>query len=421
MKKILVYGLTTLLALTSCEDFLDSENYSGKDSANFPKTESDVNQMIAAVYEASLYEPLADFGGGQYLVWANVACDDMYGGGGSDDKWIQAEEHFMFQNNSQMELFWKAAYAGIARANSALAAVDNVTDEELRNQSKGELLFMRAYNYFDLVKCFGNIPMVEKAPENVKEAQQSPEQVKPEVVFAKIGADLKEAWEIMPAYPYDGWAKLQYGKVTKWAAGALLARAYLFYTGFFGQNSLPAGEDGSVDEAYVKKVLDDIVANSGHGLLDDFRSLWPYANAETMKDYDFVKDLGEAWSEGNKEVLFAANFNYLAEWKSSLYQTNQYALYFGIRDGNWEGGTSYIKGATGSVYPFGTGWGAGPVTPNFYDDWKAAEPKDKRRAASVMEFPDDYDWGNTSNWMEATGLHQKKIVAVRAGGGDPVW
>ena len=419
MKKILVYGLSAMLALTSCEDFLDSENYSGKDSANFPKTESDVNQMIAAVYEASLYEALSDFGGGQYLVWANVACDDMYGGGGSDDKWIQAEEHFMFQNNSQMELFWKAAYAGIARANSALAAVDNVTDEELRNQSKGELLFMRAYNYFDLVKCFGNIPMVEKAPENVKEAQQSPEQVKPEVVFAKIGADLKEAWEIMPAYPYDGWSKLQYGKVTKWAAGALLARAYLFYTGFFGQNALPAGEEGSVDEAYVKKVLDDIVANSGHGLLDDFRSLWPYANAETMKDYDFVKDLGEAWSEGNKEVLFAANFNYLAEWKSSLYQTNQYALYFGIRDGNWEGGTSYIKGAAGSVYPFGTGWGAGPVTPTFSDDWKVAEPKDKRRDASVMEFPDDYDWSNTSNWMEATGLHQKKIVAVRAGGGDP--
>ena len=88
---------------------------------------------------------------------------------------------------------------------------------------------MRAYNYFDLVKCFGYIPMVEQSPANVQEAQTSPEQVQPEVVYSKIGADLKEAWEIMPSYPYDGWNKLQYGKVSKWAAGALLARVYLFY------------------------------------------------------------------------------------------------------------------------------------------------------------------------------------------------
>ena len=52
MKKILLYGLTAMLAPTSCEDFLDSQNYTGKDSGNFPKTETDVNQMIASVYEA---------------------------------------------------------------------------------------------------------------------------------------------------------------------------------------------------------------------------------------------------------------------------------------------------------------------------------------------------------------------------------
>ena len=417
MKKIFIYGLTAMLALTSCEDFLDSENYSGKDSSNFPKTENDVNQMIASVYEASFYQPFKNNDVGQYLTWANLASDDMYGGGGSDDKPTQALDHFMFNNNTQMESLWKAAYMAIARANSALAAVDNVADEELRNQSKGELLFMRAFNYFDLVKCFGNIPMVEKAPENVQEAQTAPEQVKPEVIYSKIGADLKEAWEIMPSYSYDGWKKLQYGKVSKWAAGALLARVYLFYTGFFKQSSLPAGE-GSVDEAYVKKVLDDIVANSGHDLLADYRSLWPYSNSATKADYSFVSDLGETWSEGNKEVLFAINYLYLSDWSGTqLHQSNQYALFFGIRNGGWGDGECYLKDKPGSVYPFGTGWGCGPVAPNFYDDWKMAEPKDKRREASVLEFPSDFDWSNTANWMEATGLHQKKMVPVRSKGG----
>ena len=418
MKKIFIYGLTAMLALTSCEDFLDSENYSGKDSSNFPKTENDVNQMIASVYEASFYQPFKNNDVGQYLTWANLASDDMYGGGGSDDKPTQALDHFMFNNNTQMESLWKAAYMAIARANSALAAVGNVADEDLRNQSKGELLFMRAFNYFDLVKCFGNIPMVESAPANVAEAQTAPEQVQPEVIYSKIGADLKEAWEIMPSYAYDGWNKLAYGKVSKWAAGALLARVYLFYTGFFKQSTLPAGE-GSVDEAYVKKVLDDIVANSGHGLLDDYRSLWPYSNSATKADYDFVSDLGETWSAGNKEVLFAINYLYLTDWSGTqLHQSNQYALFFGIRNGGWGDGDCFLKDKPGSVYPFGTGWGCGPVAPNFYDDWKAAEPSDKRRAASVLEFPSDFDWSNTANWMEATGLHQKKFCAVRSSGGE---
>ncbi|MBR1414619.1 MAG: RagB/SusD family nutrient uptake outer membrane protein [Prevotella sp.] len=419
MKKILAYGLTALLALTSCEDFLDSANYTGKDSGNFPKTENDVNQMIASVYEASFYQPFANNDVGQYLTYSNLASDDMYGGGGSDDKATQALDHFMYNNNTQMESLWSAAYKAIARANSALAAIDNVEDEELRNQAKGELLFMRAFNYFDLVKCFGYIPMVEKSPENVQEAQTSPDQVEPDVIYKKIASDLKEAWENMPAYPYDGWSKLAYGKVSKWAAGALLARVYLFYTGFFNQSSLPTEDGEAITADYVKGVLDSIVANSGHGLLADYRSLWPYSNSATKADYDFVSDLGEGWSEGNKEVLFAINYLYLTDWSGTqLHQSNQYALFFGIRNGNWADSESYNKGAAGSTYPFGTGWGCGPVTPNFYDEWKTAEPSDKRREASVLEFPADYDWSNTSNWMEATGLHQKKFCAVRSGGGE---
>ena len=418
MKKIFLYGLAAAFMLTSCEDFLDSENYSGKDSSNFPKTENDVNQMIASVYEASFYQPFANNDVGQYFTYSNLASDDMYGGGGSDDKATQALDHFLYANNEQMNSLWSAAYKAIARANSALSAVDNVADEDLRNQAKGELLFMRAFNYFDLVKCFGYVPMVEKAPENVAEAQVSPEQVQPEVIYSKIGADLKEAWEIMPSYPYDGWQKLAYGKVSKWAAGALLARVYLFYTGFFGQSTLPAGE-ASIDANYVKTVLDDIVAKSGHGLLADYRSLWPYSNSKTKADYDFVSDLTETWTEGNKEVLFAINYLYLTDWSGTqLHQSNQYALFFGIRNGAWQDSDSFKKGTAGSTYPFGTGWGCGPVSPNFYDEWKAAEPSDKRREASVLEFPDDYDWSNTSNWMEATGLHQKKYCAVRSGGGS---
>lgn len=53
-------------------------------------------------------------------------------------------------------------------------------------------------------------------------------------------------------------------------------------------------------------------------------------------------------------------------------------------------------------------------------DWEAAEPNDKRREASVLTFPTNFDYaGNrTDNWMEATGYQQKKICAIRSGGGE---
>lgn len=422
MKKIYLLALAGMFAMTSCEDFLDSDNYTGKDSSNFPLTETDVNQMVAAVYKSTFYEPFHNNDVAEYYTYACLASDDQYGGGGMNDTSTQALDHMLYNKVSDMQQLWDAGYEAISRANSALTAVDNVADENLRNQTKGELLTLRAFNYFDLVKCFENIPLLERAPESVEEAQTSPEQVAPDEVYKQIATDLYEATQIMPSYPYDGWATLSYGKVSRWAAEALLARVYLFYTGFYGKSSLPTKEECEVSEVtkdYVVKCLEDVMNNSGHRLLGDFRSLWPYANENTASDYDYVSDLGEKYSEGNAEVMLAINYNYQGEWTSDLHLTNQYALFFGIRFNDTDD-QKFFLGSSDSVYPFGNGWGCGPVAPNFMMDWETAEPDDMRREASVLTFPATFDYaGNrTDNWMEATGYHQKKVCAVRSGGGE---
>lgn len=422
MKKIYLLAMAGMLTFTGCEDFLDSENYTGKDSSNFPQTESDVNQMVASVYKSTFYEPFHNNDVAQYFTWACLASDDQYGGGGVNDTSTQALDHMLYNKVSDMEQLWKAGYEAISRANSALASVDNVADENLRNQTKGELLTLRAFNYFDLVKCFENIPLLERAPENVGEAQVSPPQVAPEEVYKQIATDLYEATQIMPSYPYDNWATLDYGKVSRWAAEALLARVYLFYTGFYGKSSLPTKEECEVSEItkdYVVNCLEDVINNSNHDLLSDYRSLWAYANENTATDYDFVSDLGEKYAEGNKEVLLAINYMYQGTWSSDLHLTNQYALFFGIRFNDTDD-SKFFKDSDDSVYPFGNGWGCGPVAPNLMSDWVAAEPNDARREASVLTFPSNFDYaGNrTDNWMEATGYHQKKICAVRSDGGN---
>lgn len=421
MKKIFILAAAAMLAFTSCEDFLDSQDYTGKNSTNFPSTNEDVDKMVAAVYKSCFYGPFQGNNLEQYFSVANIMSDDMFGGAGLGDPWWQALDKLMFAQTNQMQDLWTYAYETIARANAALGVIDNIADEETRNQTKGELLFMRAYSYYYLVLAFNNVPFIEKAPETVAEAQIAPKQVDGKEIFKYIADDLYEATSIMPSYKYDGWQKLPFGKVTRWAAEAFLGRAFLFYTGFYGETSWPKTE-GAIDKAYVAEKLKDCIDNSGHDLLPDYRSLWAYSNPWTAKDYDYVNDMidaGTCYQEGNKEVLLAINFQYQSAWSSQLHLTNQYGLFFGIRcDGNNQDDDRYHVGTSTSVYPFSTGWGCGTVATNLVNDWMIMEPNDPRRDASILDMSKtELDPGTFSDAVELTMYHQKKITSVRSSGG----
>ena len=411
-----------ILAFTSCEDFLDSQDYTGKNSTNFPSTNEDVDKMVAAVYKSCFYGPFQGNNLEQYFSVANIMSDDMFGGAGLGDPWWQALDKLMYAQTNQMQDLWTYAYETIARANAALGVIDNIADEETRNQTKGELLFMRAYSYYYLVLAFNNVPFIEKAPETVAEAQTAPKQVEGKEIFKYIADDLYEATSIMPSYKYDGWQKLPFGKVSRWAAEAFLGRAFLFYTGFYGESSWPKTDGSAIDKSYVSAALKDCIDNSGHDLLSDYRSLWAYSNQWTAKDYNYVTDMidaGTCYQEGNKEVLLAINFQYQSAWSAQLHLTNQYGLFFGIRcDGNNQDDDRYHVGTSTSVYPFSTGWGCGTVATNLVNDWMIAEPDDPRRDASILDMSKtELDPGTFSDAVELTMYHQKKITSVRSSGG----
>ena len=422
MKKIFIMAAAAILAFTSCEDFLDSQDYTGKNSTNFPTTNEDVDKMVAAVYKSCFYGPFQGNNLEQYFSIANIMSDDMFGGAGLGDPWWQALDKLMYAQTNQMQDLWTYAYETIARANAALGVIDNIPDEETRNQTKGELLFMRAYSYYYLVLAFNNVPFIEKAPETVAEAQTAPKQVDGKEIFKYIADDIYEATSIMPSYKYDGWQKLPFGKVSRWAAEAFLGRAFLFYTGFYGESTWPKTDGSAIDKSYVSAALKDCIDNSGHDLLSDYRSLWAYSNPWTAKDYDYVTDMidaGTCYQEGNKEVLLAINFQYQSAWSAQLHLTNQYGLFFGIRcDGNNQDDDRYHVGTPTSVYPFSTGWGCGTVATNLVNDWMQIEPNDPRRDASILDMnKTELDPGTFSDAVELTMYHQKKITSVRSSGG----
>ncbi|MFC3199835.1 RagB/SusD family nutrient uptake outer membrane protein [Parapedobacter deserti] len=400
MKRIL-YITMLACTMTGCERFLDTESYDKKNTGNFPRTAADAEQMITGIY-STMSTAISDAVHTHFYM-AELASDDRFGGGGDQDRDMQGLDHLMNTQPNRFQPFWRARYQGIFRANTAIETLDNVTSwasESQRNQLLGEAHFLRALFFFELAQMFGEVPLtIRTEPENLPKAPAAE-------LYAQIGYDLKQAISLMPSVAYSN---VVAGHATKWAAQALAARVFLFYTGYYNQTALPVANDGGeVSKQEVIAWLNDCINNSGHGLVSDFRNLWPYTNPLTTKDYDYdFPNMG--WEgDGNRETVFAVKFGNFSDWGQdyTLGYSNQYVLHFGMRSPNGQAGT----------FPFGQGWGAGPVNSNLWSQWRQAEPNDLRRAASIIDAPNDlenYVWG-ADNMVEETGFWQKKYMPVTA-------
>lgn len=410
MKKI-IYFLAATFAFAGCDSFLDTDSYTKKNTSNYPQTADDAIQMVTGVY-ATMNKVMENVQN-TYFYAAELASDDRFGGGGENDKDMQVLDHLLYTNMDRFQTYWSTRYSGINRANMALANLDKVEDETLRNQLMGEVLILRAFFNNELVEMFGNIPLITNVPASVDEAINYPAQSSTDDVYAFIASDLKKAIEIMPSKPWREVVSGQ-GHLTKWTAEALLARVFLFYTGFYGKDALPLmAEDGTISGSLTKAEvitgLEDCIANSGHDLVPDFRSLWPYTNKVSKPDYPYASDAPDWIKDGdNDEQVFAIKCSHMADWSTTIGYSNQYMLHFAIRSTG--AGDQYKK-----LFPFGQGWGAGPVSPKLWNEWKAAEPTDIRREASILDgsATEDYVYGGDKQ-MEETGFWQKKIIATTA-------
>lgn len=412
MKKIL-YLMLALLVCTSCEDFLDTKNLKKKDTTNFPKTATDADNMITGIY-STLNKAVSDYTSTNFFV-SELASDDRFGGGGENDKAFQGIGHLMNSGPDLMKPFWVARYEGIFRANMALATLDNCEiDEATLNRYKGEAHFLRGFFLHDMAEVFGEFPLtLSTDPINIPKTD-------PELIYGQIAYDLKQSIELMPSTKFN---TLPSGHATKWTAEALMARVFLFYTGFYGKTEMPLGDGtgqnvGTVSKTEVISWIDDCIANSGYSLVNDFRRLWPYTNPHTAEEYSYVSDLaqsGNTWvvdGSTNPEHVFVIKASNMADWGTVVGYSNQYILAFGMRADN--GGED--------TFPFGVGWGAGPVNSTLWNDWEKAEPNDMRRKASILDITDkeeckSYIYG-ADKQMEETGFWQKKYICIRAHNSD---
>ena len=162
MKKIIiniVLAVTTVFALSACEDFLDTKNLTQKTTENFPETEKDAQEMVTAIYAHLLFESPET--SSQFYV-AQLAGDDCLGGNLSYSGNCATNFLLYKDNLNGLLSLWDRDYTLINRANSALASFGNVkswSSEEEMNRLIGETYFLRAFAYNELVQIFGGVPL----------------------------------------------------------------------------------------------------------------------------------------------------------------------------------------------------------------------------------------------------------------------
>ena len=432
MKKIYLMAIATLFAvgLTSCEDFLDSKNYTQANSSNYPASADDLNKELAALYGVMNQFSTAPLETPWFVNY--IMSDDGNGAGGTGDVESHAIGHLMANKEDLFDDAWHNTYVGIARANAIIYAVDAFDwtgQETTRNQLLGEAYFMRGLFYLWGVQFWGDIPAywASAAPDPCPQVSAE------DVIMPHILADFTSAANLMS----HGATTRGDGHATKGAAEGMLARAYMFYEGFYkkagelASASLPdvafdfdqEAAGSSLSKAQVVSYLEDAINNGGYKLVDDFRLLWQYTNELTIQDYAYVADLkaaGKVWAgNGNEEEMFQVQYMNCNSWNGTIGMgfCNQVELYCGLRcdtdaDGRANGGAD--------TFPFGQGWGQGTINTTLWDDWSDNDPRKKATIANGSDKNGDAEFNIAfaTSCSEETGLYNKKWMCITSMGTD---
>jgi hypothetical protein len=400
MKKYLIVSIAAFFSVTSCNDFLDKEPYDKKVIESFYKTPADAFEGLVAAYNVLQWD-----GWGNVFLLSEVASDNCFGGTGkSDDGNIQRIERYQSGVNLNANA-WTKGYAGIYRANVLLSNLENVewgTDEALKVQYEAEAKFLRAYFYFDLVRIFGNVPLVDKP---LKPSEAYVTQAAAADVYALIATDLKFAIENLPTSTFQEMSSDTYGRTTKWAAEALMARVFLFYTGYYNQTDIA----GVVTKQNVQTYIEDAITNSGHALItgaDGFKKLWRPA-AFLSEDY-----IGE----DNVETVFAIKYTYKGVSWDVVDNAGANSGYLDSR--NATNGNKWQKfiGLRSQQAPYASGWGFCTVNEALYNSYNS---QDRRRDASIIDIENEIPDYDETDQRQYTGYSIKKFVPTLDANGKP--
>ena len=305
MRTFLKYSFLTcmVIALSGCEKFLNVDPPYTQDAENFFQTKEDYERALVGAY---------DLLQGSFLsLWiGEIASDNSIAGGESvnDSQGLHQIDNMTHGGvNNELRNILRWNYAGITRVNYIMENKDNI-DFPGKGQLLAEARFLRAYYYFELVKFFGDVPLIVDKRIGIEEARAIPRSPKSEV-YGQIEDDLIFAASVLP------WTASVKGKASKGAALSLLGKAYLY--------------QGKYSEA--ASVLDEVRNSGVFALISDYDQLFIAANennSETVFDIQYTGLEGGSYGcliclEGNA----APGFHGIRQYNGPVYgDGNSYNL-----------------------------------------------------------------------------------------------
>ena len=399
-RHIFLYSALAVAGLTMTSCSMDTESKTSQNDETAYRNTEAIEMALVGCYDG-WQRTISSEEIGMYML-AEFASDQAHGGlGFSDAKNNNVLDQFDISvapsYNNLFNTDWINYYAAIFRCNKVIQAEETADwggDLAARGRIIGQARALRAILYFDLARMFGDVPLVTvPTEENLPRTAASE-------VYKQIFEDLKYAAANIPAnaFPLDN-RKENDGRITKYAAEALLARAYLYYTGYYGQENEGCSKQEAID------ALEDIINNGGYELEANYADLFmPACTKDASNGSNYAWDTtfkGKYYNNGgwvsdiSKEVILNLKFAATADYNGNA-DGNVFQVYLGPRN----------KCAT-SVN-IASGWGACSVTQKFVDTYK----DDPRFNACVWSCADAGFAADVNDTYEYTGYYTRKYAPL---------
>jgi starch-binding outer membrane protein, SusD/RagB family len=285
MKKIVGYLLIIIVGLLSaCDKKLDQNPISQQATATFYTNQNDFIQGINAAYSGLRTWP------DRMLNLSETRSDNLYAvsdGGVREWEGINGF-HKTIAGNSYVTEAWSGNYSGIFKVNTflenlSLKGADVIPNRALRTRLEAEAKFLRGFYYFDLVRWFGQVPLVEKTLTPAEALQVGRSAVSD--VYGLILSDLKFAADSLPeAYT----AAADKGRATKYAAKGMLALVYMTRSGpTYGIKGPGLGVD---EWSQALTLLNEIINSNKYTFGTNYNDIFAYDkenNGEVIFDVQY--------------------------------------------------------------------------------------------------------------------------------------
>jgi len=271
MKKVLFLSILSIYICSACKRNLDLDPISSATTTTFYNTTHDFLQGLSAVYNSLHNYP------DRQLNLSETRSDNLYAVTTGNRDWggINAFQKTI-ANNPYVSDAWEDDFNGIYKANSFLDELKKnggvISDPALATRMEGEAKFLRAFYYFDLLKLYGKLPLVDH-PVTATEALSIPRSPVNDI-YGLIISDLTFSANNLPEVYGDA----DRGRVTKYAAKGILAEVHMTRSGpTYGIEGPGLGLN---EWDLALPLLNDIIGSMKYQFLPSYSSIFSYTNED---------------------------------------------------------------------------------------------------------------------------------------------